>query len=194
MSHSHPSDWFYCVLFCDDNVGVRLYQPACKICFEADKSSLKLTINPCLELFIYLAKSPPPRSPPEALCNQVHLALSSRCCFHFPLQNTGAAASYWKRNPWLKEKMRTNQETVAEPPFPHLTDARLSFSPPDKSTAELWGYNVSAIKPAVAAGAPGRCCQYPLALDVVFNLEVNIDHTCANTHTHHWQTRSSPTK
>lgn len=186
MSHSHPSDWFDRVLFCDVNVGVRLCQPACKICFEADKSLLKLVINPCLELFIYLAQSPC-SSPRLCAIRYIHL------CLH----GVAFISNFKTREQWLPFGNETPGwkkrcgliwwgcacETLADPLFPHLTDAQLSFSPPDKSNAELWGYNVSAIKPAVAAGAPRRCCQYPLALDVVFNLEVNIDHTCTHTHT-----------
>lgn len=100
MSHSHPSDWFYCVLFCDDNVGVRLYQPACKICFEADKSLLKLMIIPCLELFIYLAESPctPPR-----LCAISYIFVIT-VLFSFPTSKHGSSGFLLEMKPLVERK------------------------------------------------------------------------------------------
>lgn len=102
MSHSHPNDWFYCVLFCDDNVGVRLYQPACKICSEADKSLLKLMISPCLELFIYLAESPLhlPR-----LCAIRYIYLCHHgVFFSFPTSKHGSSGFLLEMKPLVERK------------------------------------------------------------------------------------------
>lgn len=48
---------------------------------------------------------------------------------------------------------------------------------PCSTGAELPDCNVSAIKPSADAGPPKRCSQKSLAADMVFNLELNIDHS-----------------